>query len=414
MANRKLRRGALAATVTLFAAAVLAWLLRPGSGPGLAPVPAGLPGTLELGMASGPGNAAAMRETAPFAYRYQYLAGSVNDGWMTWEPNGEFVSSYIRESRAAEMTPVFSYYVLQQSVTGDGSEQAKVERGLKDSVIVARYLEGLGLFFERAAAAGGPVILHLEPDLWGFAHQAANSDDAGHVPVAMPGATGQPGTLAGLAREIVALRDRTAPNVLLAYSLSNWGTGHDFTYGHFTDAEVRVFGESEAAFYRSMGARFDLFFGEFSDRDAGYKQAVDGDHGASWWDETDFRQHAAFLGTFGRATGLRAMLWQIPFGNTLMAAMDNTRGHYQDNRVEWLLGAGSEAHLRSYTNAGVIALLFGRGADGATDARDAQRDGITNTRTADASAVPSYSADDDGGYFRARAAAYYAAAVRVP
>ena len=219
------------------AAAILALLLRPAGREGLAPVPAGLPATLELGMASAPGGAVAMRQTAPFAYRYQYLAGGPADGWTTWEPDGEFVTSYIRESRTSGMTPVFTYYVLQQSVSGDGSEQARVARGLADAGTMDAYLRGIELFFERAGQAGGTVILHVEPDLWGFGHQIANGDDAARVAVAMPAATGQPSNLAGLARAIVALRDRLAPGVLLAYSLSNWGTGHDFTYGHFTDAE---------------------------------------------------------------------------------------------------------------------------------------------------------------------------------
>ncbi|HMS57278.1 MAG TPA: hypothetical protein PKA49_00385 [Tepidiformaceae bacterium] len=396
------------------AAAILALLLRPAGREGLAPVPAGLPATLELGMASAPGGAVAMRQTAPFAYRYQYLAGGPADGWTTWEPDGEFVTSYIRESRTSGMTPVFTYYVLQQSVSGDGSEQARVARGLADAGTMDAYLRGIELFFERAGQAGGTVILHVEPDLWGFGHQIANGDDAARVAVAMPAATGQPSNLAGLARSIVALRDRLAPGVLLAYSLSNWGTGHDFTYGHFTDAEVRVLAESEATFYRSLGVSFDLVFAEFADRDAGYKQFVENDRGASWWDATDFGQHAAYIETFGKRTQLRAMLWQIPYGNTLMAAMDNTRGHYQDNRVEWLLGEQNAAHLRRYADAGVIALLFGRGADGATDARDSQADGVTNTRAPGANGPPSFTADDDGGYFRSRAAAYYQAALPLP
>ena len=30
-------------------------------------------------------------------------------------------------------------------------------------------------------------------------------------------------------------------------------------------------------------------------------------------------------------------MWQIPLGNTKMRAQNNTWGHYQDNRPEWLL-----------------------------------------------------------------------------
>ena len=36
--------------------------------------------------------AAAMKATAPFAFRYQYLAGGANtgNGWATWNANGDF------------------------------------------------------------------------------------------------------------------------------------------------------------------------------------------------------------------------------------------------------------------------------------------------------------------------------------
>ena len=44
-------------------------------------------------------------------------------------------------------------------------------------------------------------------------------------------------------------------------------------------------------------------------------------------------------------------MWQIPLGNTKMRAMNNTWGHYQDNRVEWLLDEPARTHLRTYLNA---------------------------------------------------------------
>ena len=63
--------------------------------------------------------------------------------------------------------------------------------------------------------------------------------------------------------------------------------------------------------------------------------------------------------------------------------LNDTWGHYRDNRVQWLLGPGSRAHLKAYIDAGYAGFLFGGGADGTT------------------------SASTDGGYFDARARAYY-------
>jgi len=112
---------------------------------------------------------------------------------------------------------------------------------------------------------------------------------------------------------------------------------------------------------------------------------------------------------------VRMVAWQIPLGNTLMRAMNNTWDHFQDNRVQWLLGAGSRARLRAYAAAGFAGFLFGRGADGATCACDAAKDGTTNPPPVNGNTRRSLSADDDGGYFKAQARAYYdAGAIALP
>ena len=104
-------------------------------------------------------------------------------------------------------------------------------------------------------------------------------------------------------------------------------------------------------------------------------------------------------------------MWQIPLGNTKMRAMNNAWDHYQDNKVEWFFDDPGRANLSAYARAGVIAFLFGRGADGATCACDAAADGVTNPPAIGANTRASLNADDDGGYFRERAAAYYATGV---
>ena len=103
------------------------------------------------------------------------------------------------------------------------------------------------------------------------------------------------------------------------------------------------------------------------------------------------------------------MIWQIPLGNTKMRAMNNTWGHYQDNRAQWFLDDPTGTHLAMYRDAGVIALLFGGGASGTTCACDADSDGVTNPAPINGNDLASLTADDDGGFFRSKAAAYYAA-----
>jgi hypothetical protein len=88
--------------------------------------------------------------------------------------------------------------------------------------------------------------------------------------------------------------------------------------------------------------------------------------------------------------------------------MNNTWNHYQDNKVEWLLDDPDRTHLQEYLQAGVVAFLFGRGADGATCPCDSNKDGVTNPAPINGNVRASLNEDDDGGYFKERAQAYYA------
>jgi hypothetical protein len=386
----------------------------------LPPLPSGSPSTLQLGTSSGPGGAASMRATAPFGLRSQYLAGGVNTGhgWATWNTNGAFVTFYVEDSVAHGITPVFDYYMLVQSNPAVGAnEGAKNFSNLNNASTMASYYADLRLFFQRAGAFSDRVILHLEPDLWGFMQQRASGDDAGTV-TARVGSSGVadvagfPDTVAGFAQAVLAMRDAYAPNVLVAYHASVWGTGNDILYSNPSNTVVDSLAARAAAFYRSLAASFDIAFVDPSDRDAAFKQFVYGDGGASWWDSGDYARHVRFLAGFVGGSGKRVILWQIPLGNTRMRAMNNTWGHYQDNHVEWLLD--DAAHLAEYANAGAVGLIFGGGAGGTTCACDAIGDGVTNPAPINGNTRDSLNADDDGGFFRERAAAYYAAPLTLP
>ncbi len=377
-------------------------------------LPKAWPKTFQLGLTDSPGGAAALRKSFPAGFRYQYLAGGVNtgQGWSTWNPDGSFVSRYVRESAAAHVIPVFPYYMLLQSKPG-GSDEAKADLGnVTNADTMKAYWADVELFFRRARGST-PVVLHVEPDFWGYAQQASRGDDARTVPaIAL---SGLPQNVAGFAQSFVRLRDRLAPNVILGWHLSGWGTKEDITYSKPPLAHVDELARRSAAFYRSLGARFDIAFTDVADRDAGFKENISGDGGKSWWQPADFHRSARYLSTFTRAAGVRVAIWQIPLGNTLMRAMDNTWGHFQDNRAQRWLDDPGRAHLREAMQAGVVALLFGGGADGTTCACDARKDGVTNPAPIGGNTLASLSADDDGGFFRAQARAYYQrGALRLP
>src|SRR5581483_9508644 len=198
----------------------------------------------------------------------------------------------------------------------------------------------LKLFFQRAGAFNNMVVLQVEPDLWGYIQQRSGNDNAASVS-AKVGSTGLselaglPDNFSGYAKAIVKLRDTYARNVVLGYHNSVWGTGVDIALSDPSDATVDQLGTRAGNFYKSLGANFDIAFSEFSDRDAAFKQYQYGDGGASWWDAGDFARNIRYLSKFVSVSGKRVVMWQIPLGNTKMRAMNNTWGHYQDNRVEW-------------------------------------------------------------------------------
>ncbi len=372
---------------------------------------------MQIGSADSPGGAAALKATAPFGFRYQYLAGGVNtgNGWANWNTNGQFVTYYIQDSVANGIIPVFPYYQIRQSNPGASQyEPDGVYNNLQNTSTMTVWFNDLKLFMQRAGAfPDDMVVLHVEPDMWGYMEQRSTNDDATTVSAKVSATglselSGLPNTVAGLAQGVLRLRDQYAPNVVLAYHLSVWGTNYDIIYGDYTDAQLDALANRGAAFYTSLDANFDVVFTDQLDRDAGYRQYIDGNPDA-WYDADDYRKTVRFLGTFVRAAARRVVIWQIPLGNTKMRAMDNTWGHYQDNHVEWLFDEPARTHLADYANAGVVAFLFGGGASGTTCACDAMGDGVTNPSPINGNTLTSLSADDDGGFFDHKSAAYYTA-----
>jgi hypothetical protein len=280
--------------------------------------------------------------------------------------------------------------MLLQSKPGGGDEMHADLANLQNAQTMAAYWDDVHLLFTRVKGAK-PVVVHVEPDLWGYLEQSNDTALASQF-----------------AQKWIALRDQLAPNVILAYHMSGWGTKHDIVYEKPSDATVRAYATRSAAFYTSLHAKFDISFEDFSDRDAGFYAKQQGNP-KTWFTPADFRRHMLYAQTFVRLAGVRMVAWQIPLGNTVMRAMNNTWDHFQDNRVQWLLGPSSRAHLRAYAAAGFAGFMFGRGADGATCACDAAKDGTTNPAPVNGNSRPSLSADDDGGYFKAQARAYYKA-----
>jgi hypothetical protein len=334
----------------LLSASILAASTSAQTSQSRVPVPAGWPHHLAVGAADSPGDAHALRAHSGADMRYQYLAGGVNTGhgWATWNPDGSFVSMYVRESIAAHTIPVLTYYQLLQSSPSTGSsEQARDLSNLRNPATMRAYWADYELLLRRVNAAAGArlVVIHVEPDLWGYLEQANATRLA-----------------RSFAQRLIALRNRLAPHALLAWHLSVWGTKEDPTYSKPSLQHMDELAARSAAFYESLHAHFDLVFNDVTDRDADFYKDVEGNP-HTWWGPADFVRHDHYIAGFTRRTHTAVVLWQLPVGDT---HENDTWDHFRDDRLQWWLGANSAAHLRATRDAGVIGLLFGAGADGNT------------------------------------------------
>ena len=243
----------------------------------------------------------------------------------------------------------------------------------------------------------------------------------------LPELAGLPNNVSGFARAIVKLRDTYAPNVVLGYHVSVWGTGTDIALSNPPDATIDALAARAATFYQSLAANFDIAFAEFSDRDAAFYQHVYGDGGAHWWDAEDFRRGARFLRGFSTGADKRIVMWQIPLGNTKMRAQNNTRattrttapsGSWTSPRAPTWPPIAMPAWWRS-CSAAARAAPPARATRRATASPIRRRSTATSSSRQPGTGAPSlvtsggatlitpYAANDDGGYFRWRAWRYY-------
>ena len=210
------------------------------------------------------------------------------------------------------------------------------------------YLEDWKILMQMAGDFGKPVIVHHEPAFWGSVQQGDDDPTKSFVAVDSSGleeASGFEDNARGLARVLVALRDRYAPNAVLAWHASHWATKVDL---FLDDGDPKKLGRTTAEFFNALGADFDLIFVDPSDRDAASDEIARGDGGARWWDEGDFVTYREFIRAITESTGRGVMLWQVPIGNTLYRSSNNKRGHCQDNRVQYFLGEGDKRHIVEY------------------------------------------------------------------
>lgn len=210
------------------------------------------------------------------------------------------------------------------------------------------------------------------------------------------------------------MRDLYAGNAILAVPVSPVVGDADIATDQRPDLDIASMVRDETHFLQSMSlvgnpagvSSWDVLAGDLGGRDAAQQ--------GTWWDRYDrtfpnFSRYLNFIGQVSQQTQRRVVLWQVPIGNQYYATMDNTPGHYQDNRAEYVL-----SHVVQLEDAGIVAVLFESSDDAGTTNIDARLDGVTN-----ASPVSDYQcdrcnthissyADDDGGYLRVSIGVYMA------
>ena len=376
----------------------------------------------------------------PWKYRFTYLAGGVNtqNNWLTWQdpakPAGQFALDYMTSSSTAPASyvPVFTWYQLLQSTPSTGSSELDRDySNLNNATTMSSYYASFKVLMQKAAQYGGQVVVHVEPDFWGYMEQKAAESSATTVSAMVKSsgfaeAASFPDNVAGFASELKYLRDAYAPNALLAMHASMWSSSIDVAGS--TDPNLNPSAEADktAAFLNSAGAgSWDAVFNDVDDHNAAWWELAScgtppcvNQWFTHWWDPTNvkfpnFARYLTWVGELHARTLKPQVVWQVPMGNQYFLTMNNTCGHYQDNVAPYFI-----AHAGDLFNAGLVAVIFGPGNSCQTSNDDAKQDGITNNggvATTDVlggcSACNTHQsawADDDGGYLRIFVGNYYA------
>jgi hypothetical protein len=303
-----------------------------------------------------------------------YLVGlPTQGGWPDWNTGGSFVNILSAAAQAHGVTPMYTLYMM--AADGDGNISV-----LTQDSFMSLYWQGAQLLFQRVALIAGPVVVHIEPDFWGYAIQKASDGTASvHIAAFAPDCAGVTEDVRGMGECFVKLRNKYAPNAAIGFHYSTWG------------ADV----PTSITFFKAVHAQeTDFIVTDMLDRDAGCFEAhtdpnCQRNDGPWYWDETNqthpnFHDNLALVDSMTSGLGLPMLWWQVPFG-VPSTTPGGTAGHYRDNRVNYIF-----SHVGEFVAAGGAGVTFGVGA--------ANQTYITT----------------DGGQFKTAATAYFASPQALP
>ena len=371
----------------------------PGAGVGaggsvqVGALPASFPHYFSFGVLNAPQVASALDEMrsangTAFAFRYEMLSGTLS---------AQAVLQYMQESNQYGYIPAFIFDQLSPSQ-------------INDATFMQGYYAGWEMLLRQVKAYGKPVLVMVEPAFWEALEQASNGNDASQVAASVRSsgytAAQYPDTAQGLAWTLLHMRDLYASNAMLALPISSAVGGADIATDQSPDLDVTSMARDETHFLESIGlsgnpsdvSTWDVLAGDLDGQDAA-------NHG-TWGDLYDrifpnFARYLSFIGQICQQTQRRAVLWQAPEGNQYYTTMNNTPGHYQDNRAAYILD-----HVPQLIDAGVVSVLFGSKDSSGTEITNVRGDGVVNAAPVVSyecnrcNTHISYYADDDGGFLR--------------
>jgi hypothetical protein len=320
--------------------------------------------TLRIGGAMADSTAAA----APFDVRYAYVhsqpaplpacytdslcSDQCSGWWGCWPgnttPPGYYVTwwdDHVTQAtwQGSPRPQIFfwTWYSLRDLGDLAGSADGPGEVvAINNLVLLTRYLNDYRFFLQKIG--NSRTMIDLEPDFWGYVRSLGNPHNVpAQVAAANPtDCATQENSAAGLARCLISMARKYAPNTTVGMHLSCW------------DWQTNTQGCAQD--YLSLGAaNADFLAGDVSDRDAGwYAQPAHGGYN-NFWDDQKAAAALAFYKTITETVGKPLVLWQIPVGNM---AQNNTQYHYQDDKVDYFF-----SHMNQVADAHVVALLFGAG-----------------------------------------------------
>lgn len=337
---------------------------------------------------------ATVAQQAPFDIRYIYLAGGLFDGtqvcssclsckaggascansaggcrwWGCWQWDeqapGQYLRDFLKATADRGQIPMITYYeFLHTSGVAEGPTQLLKAQ---DVALMQRYFNDWRFTLKQIGTA--KALLHIEPDLWGYAQHLNLNPHLIPAAVASANSTdcvGMGNTVAAMGQCMIAMVRKYAPNAKVGLHASGWGSKLDALFNTNPLLNVEAEAYKVADFLLASGAdKGDFIVVETSDRDAQWYQVRLGSAN-HWWDNTNtrlphFRQAFRWSKALSERVGKAHLWWQVPLGNL---SLPGRTTQWKDNRLDYFLD-----NMDEVAAAHGLGVVFGDGQNEQTTA----------------------------------------------